>query len=211
MSNIIRFKQSDLKRFSIRIKNDFSQFANEEEQLKGIQQQMLEEKYTEGFSTGYEKAKSELDKNYADRLQKRFDEFNRVLKSVDEKISSYDNEFEDLVIKISFDIASKIARRELEKESGIEITLKESLRKILGANNVIVKLHPDDYRRINSGNNRDNFFDESFSKMKFESDERIEKGGCIVETEIGNVDGRVTSRLNELKRYFEAGNPGSEE
>ena len=88
---------------------------------------------------------------------------------------------------------------------------EESLRKILGANNVIVKLHPEDYRQIISGNNRDNFFDESFSKMKFESDDRIEKGGCIVETEIGNVDGRVSSRLNELKRYFVPANPGSEE
>ena len=125
MSNIIRFKQSDLKKFSIRIKGDFSNPANKEERVKDLHQKMLDEKYTEGFSTGYEKAKSELEKNFADRVQRKFEEFSRVLKAVDKKVSSYDIEFEDLVIKVSFEIASKIARRELEKESGIEITLKE--------------------------------------------------------------------------------------
>ena len=43
----------------------------------------------------------------------------------------------------------------------------------------------------------------SFSKIKFESDERIETGGCFIETEIGNVDGRIVPQLKELKKQFE--------
>jgi flagellar assembly protein FliH len=208
MSNIIRLKHENTKRISVRIKDDFADFASEKEMKQDLFRQQLEEKFAEGFSTGYEKAKAELEREYSERIQKKFTEFTNVMKSVEDKVISYDSEFENLVIDVSFEIASKIARRELQKESGIETTLKESLRKILGANNVIVKLHPDDYSEIINGNSQNNFFDESFAKMKFESNERIEKGGCIVETEIGNVDGRVISRLNELKRYFEHENEG---
>ena len=104
---------------------------------------------------------------------------------------------------MSFEIAQKITRREIQKESTIEEVLKESLRKILGANSVIIKIHPEDYKILNEDSNKKIFFDESFSKIKFEQDDRIEKGGCVVETEIGNVDGRMVSQLNELKKYFD--------
>jgi flagellar assembly protein FliH len=39
----------------------------------------------------------------------------------------------------------------------------------------------------------------SYSNLKFESDDRIDVGGCFVESEIGNVDARISSQLNELK------------
>ncbi len=41
------------------------------------------------------------------------------------------------------------------------------------------------------------------AQIKFEKDERIEQGGCFIESEIGNADGRISSQLNELKRKFE--------
>ena len=46
--------------------------------------------------------------------------------------------------------------------------------------------------------------DDSFARIKFEPDERIDKGGCFVETEIGNVDARISTQLNELKRQFDS-------
>jgi flagellar biosynthesis/type III secretory pathway protein FliH len=46
---------------------------------------------------------------------------------------------------------------------------------------------------------------DSFSKIKFEQDDRIELGGCFIESEIGNADGRISSQLNELKRKLELG------
>ncbi|MEJ2615740.1 MAG: FliH/SctL family protein, partial [Ignavibacteriaceae bacterium] len=57
---------------------------------------------------------------------------------------------------------------------------------------------------LNEDTNKKIFYDESFSKIKFEQDDRIEQGGCVVETEIGNVDGRISSQFNELKKYFDS-------
>jgi flagellar assembly protein FliH len=67
---------------------------------------------------------------------------------------------------------------------------------------VIVKLHPDDYNEIIRSDAI--FMDDSFARIKFEPDERIDKGGCFVETEIGNVDARISTQLNELKRQFDS-------
>ena len=209
MSNIIRLNHTNPSRFKVKIKNDFADFTDERAAEEDIIKKQIEVKYSEGFEKGYEKARYELEKQYSEKLSNHLQHFSSVVKLVDEKIISYENEFEALVINISFEIASKIARKEIAKDSRIAITLKESLRKILGANNVIIKLHPEDYEVI-AVHGKSEFLDESFSKMKFESDLRIEKGGCIIETEIGNVDGRVSSRFNEIRKCFELENRDEE-
>ena len=95
-------------------------------------------------------------------------------------------------------------KREIDKESIIREVLDESLRKVLGANEIIVRLNSNDYESIIVEGKSFQMKD-SFSKIKFEKDDRIELGGCFIESEIGNADGRISSQLNELKRKLESG------
>ncbi len=203
MSNVIRVRHTESGKFTVKIKDCLPQAVEDQQQAEDLQEKLFEEKYAEGFSEGYAKAKSELENDYSRKLADQSERIAGVLNSFNDKVSSYDHQFEDLVIDISFNIASRIVNRELQKDSGIEIVLKEALKRILGANNVLVKLEPGDYELIVSSNKKQGVFDEAFSKMKFESDERIEKGGCIVESELGNVDARVSSRISELQHLFE--------
>jgi flagellar assembly protein FliH len=203
MSNVIKLNSAVSKKLSIRFKSELEELEARKEPNQNQLQVQLEERYEKGFKDGFENAKNEIEKTYKERFIKKVDEFNKILSSVDEKISGYEREFEDLVVQLSFEIAQKITRREIQKDSVIEGVLKDSLRKILGANSVIIKIHPEDYKILNEDNNKNLFFDESFSKIKFEQDDRIEQGGCVVETEIGNVDARIISQFNELKKYFE--------
>jgi flagellar biosynthesis/type III secretory pathway protein FliH len=39
--------------------------------------------------------------------------------------------------------------------------------------------------------------------IKFEIDDNIEIGGCLIETEIGNLDARISSQLNEISKALE--------
>ena len=203
MSNIIKINSVSSKRLSVRFKSEFDELEESKKPVQDYHQVQLKEKYDEGYSEGFKNAKNETEIIYKERFIKKVDEFNKILGAVDKKISGYDQEFENLVILLAFEIAQKITRREIQKESTINEVLKDSLKKILGANSIIIKIHPEDYKILNEDNNQKMFFDESFSKIKFEQDERIEQGGCVVETEIGNVDGRIVSQLNELKKYFE--------
>jgi flagellar assembly protein FliH len=204
MSNIIKIHQVNSKKLSVRFKTDIDEIQEKKEPKLNQMQIQLEQRYELGYRNGYDNAKSDIEKIYKEKLVKKVDEFNKILGSIDEKISGYDEEFQKLVIQLSFEIAQRIARREIQKESTIENVLKDALRKVLGANSVIIKIHPDDYKRINDANNSMSLFEESFAKIKFEQDDRIEKGGCIVETEIGNVDARIASQFNELRKSFES-------
>ncbi len=202
MFNVIKMKPVSSKKLSIRFKSELDEIEERKKPVENPLKAQLKQRYEEGFKDGYENASIEIEKIYKEKFIKKVDEFNKILNTIDEKIAGYDGEFENLVLKLSFEIAQKVTRREINKDSIIEDVLKDSLRKILGANSVIIKIHPEDYKIINEDNNKKIFFDESFSKVKFEQDDRIEPGGCVVETEIGNVDGRISSQFNELKKYF---------
>ena len=204
MSNVIKMNSVSSKKLSIRFKSELDEIAERKKPVENQLQVQLKERYDEGFKDGYKNASTEIENIYKEKFIKKVDEFNKILKTIDEKIAGYDGEFENLVLKLSFEIAQKITRREIQKDSIIEEVLKESLKKILGANSVIIKIHPEDYKILNEDINKKIFFDESFSKIKFEQDDRIEQGGCVVETEIGNVDGRISSQINELKKYFDS-------
>ncbi len=204
MYNVIKINNVVSKKLSVRFKNEYDDLEEEKEQKQNQFQIQLEQKYELGFQNGYENAKNDIEELYNEKLLKKVNEFKKILTKTDEKISGYGEEFEGLVVRLSFEIAQKIVRREIKKESPIENVLKESLKKILGANSVIIKIHPEDFKLINDDYSKNLFFDESFSKIKFEQDDRIEQGGCAVETEIGNVDARITSQINELKKYFES-------
>jgi flagellar assembly protein FliH len=43
----------------------------------------------------------------------------------------------------------------------------------------------------------------SFNKIKIEPDACIEQGGCLIETEIGSVDARISTQLSEMQKQLE--------
>jgi len=80
--------------------------------------------------------------------------------------------------------------------------LKEAVRKILGANEILIKINPEDYKGISlDGTHKD--LERNFSKIRFEQDNNIDPGGCLIETEVGNVDARIASQLDEISKQLE--------
>ncbi|MGQ9644737.1 MAG: FliH/SctL family protein, partial [Ignavibacterium sp.] len=110
--------------------------------------------------------------------------------------------FKKAVMETAFAIAEKIVQREIEKESTIIDLIQSCLKKVLTANEIIIKLNPVDFETV-ANVLKDINKSIDVSKIRFEKDEMIDKGGCLVETEIGNADARISSQLNELKRKLE--------
>jgi flagellar assembly protein FliH len=179
-------------------------FHTSEEQEKENYQVALHNQYTKGFSEGQKAVKEKIEFEFNEKLLKKYSELNNVISDLNDKAVLLDTQFEELVMNAAFILAGAILKREIDKESIIKNVLDESLRKVLGANEIIVRLNPKDYESIIIEGKSFQMKD-SFSKIKFEQDDRIELGGCFIESEIGNADGRISSQLNELKRKLDLG------
>ncbi|MDP2365942.1 MAG: FliH/SctL family protein [Ignavibacteria bacterium] len=202
MSDVIKIN----KRLTsvISYSNSAAIFRTSEEQEKEDYQIALHNQYTIGFTEGQKTAKEKIEHEFNEKLLKKYSELNNVISDLNDKSVQLDTQFEGLVMDAAFILTGAILKREIDKESIIKEVLDESLRKVLGANEIIVRLNPEDYESIIVEGKSFQMKD-SFSKIKFEKDDRIELGGCFIESEIGNADGRISSQLNELKRKLESG------
>lgn len=202
MSEIIKLNVKN-KKMSVSLKNSFETNDFETEREEDYFQNQLKNHYEHGYAEGQKSAQEKLEKEYSEKLLKKFNDVQKILSELDLKMISYSDNFEKVVINLALLIAEKLVRRELVQKNIIPEVLQESLKRVLGANRIVVKVNPVDLEILNNDSNQ-LLGDDSFAKIKFEPDSKIEQGGCLVETEIGNVDARVSSQLNEVKKQLEA-------
>lgn len=199
MSNILRINKSG--KLNVKVKGVDGGAFTASENTEDVMQLQLHNAYEKGFSEGYRKALNELEKKYETSLQLKYEELGNLMNSVDEKIVKYDATFDNTVCEFAFAIAEKIVREKIEKHPSVNQVLNESMKKVIGANNVIIKLNEADLNNLNS-ESKGILNDASYSKIKFEADNNIETGGCLIETDIGNVDARISTQLKELKKII---------
>lgn len=200
MSNVIKLTGKSAK-VNVKISDEpFSPL--EAEQKDNSLEIELHNRYTAGFNDGQKDAVNRLQKEYLDKLRVKYSQLDELMNHFAEQVNTQNELFSQLVIDTSFTIAEKIIQREIEKESNIINVIESCLKKVLTANSILIKLNPEDYEFvINDIKELNKSID--VSKIKFEKDDLIQKGGCLVETEIGNADARISSQLNELKRKLE--------
>lgn len=179
-------------------------FQTSEEQKKQNYEVELHNQYTKGFTDGQQAIRVKLEQEFNEKILRKYSELNNVISGLNDKAVELDSQFEILVMNVAFIISETILKREIEKESIVKTVIDEALRKVIGANEIIVRLNPKDYESIILDGKSFQLKD-SFSQIKFEKDDRIELGGCFIESEIGNADGRISSQINELKRKIESG------
>jgi len=198
MSNVLRLNAApklNLKSASVIIEDE------RREEAVPVKKQ-IEDAYAKGIVDGQQKLKLELDKEYTDKLYRKYEEVYHIIDDFDQKLKEYEQSFERLVVGTAVELARKIIQKEVKEQSIINEVVKEAISKVIGANEVRIKFHPEDMKELNN-HSRNLISSTTFSKIKFEEDDRIERGGCLVETEIGNVDARMSTQLEELRRKLE--------
>lgn len=193
-------KVSSANSAGLKLRKYFDSSEDNSDSQENIWKLQVEEIKNQAFQQGRKAAIDELETNYANDMEHKKKEFGIIAESIENKIKDYELSFEKIVLEISFNIAETILKKNLKRDTIIKETLKEASKKIIGADKLVIKLNPTDYELVKS--NAHEILGEDFNKIKFEADDKIENGGCFIESEIGNVDGRISSQLNELKKQL---------
>lgn len=201
MSNIIKMSKKCSKVNTSLKKVDSTKASEPSEQEKLAL--LLQQEYKKGVAEGERIWRVKLENEFKEKMQIKYAELDSFMQKISEKLIDYEAQFESTVLNTSFMLTEKILRRQLLQQSSIKEILEDSLQKVIGANEIIVRLNTHDFEEILSEGKNYNMGD-SFSKIRFEKDDRIEVGGCFIESEIGNADGRISSMFNELKKKFDS-------
>jgi len=107
---------------------------------------------------------------------------------------------EERIIMLAIAMAGKIINQEVQTRKEIILgVLKGALKNIVETDGMKIRINPHDYRYVMEIKSD---FLQSFSglsKVVFEEDASIKRGGAIVETMFGEVDARLESQLKEIQ------------
>lgn len=103
------------------------------------------------------------------------------------------------LVKLAIEIAKKVVHREVTMDSEVALTLaRVALTRIHNRAQAQIHLHPEDFSFVQKHLDRL----PSGSSIELVEDRAVGRGGCLVETEMGDTDARIEQQFEELERSF---------
>jgi len=201
MCNVIKLQNSNKKiNVKVGLEADVlnSTFESEEEILL----KKMQKEFERGYNTAVEELENKYKNEFEDAITNEKELFSERLKKIDEELKKYEEKFSEMVISVALIISKKIVKHEIEEQSPLIENLANMSQKLIGANYLLIKCNPEEMEALKSKSS-ELFIEGNFAKIKFEEDSTIEKGGFVIESDIGNIDGKISSQLGEIKKGIE--------
>jgi flagellar biosynthesis/type III secretory pathway protein FliH len=120
-----------------------------------------------------------------------------------------------VLLRLCFELTKKIINTECATNPDVVLSvIRKSLSYISDREKLIVRVCKDDLENASSKKDFWLPVGERVESIRIESDERIEKGGCIIESNSGVADARLGVQMQELTEFVEkiwagASSPGA--
>jgi flagellar assembly protein FliH len=113
-------------------------------------------------------------------------------------------QIEKEVVTLALAIAQKIICREVstDKETVVCVA-KKALAKVDDPGNIKIMMNPSDLQFINETKYQLSNLIADVNHVTFEGEDSIQSGGCIIETELGEIDARIEKQLQAIEESFE--------
>jgi|GEM_PF-1382312 len=176
-----------------------------EEQIKTLKSQHkleLEKTRVKAFADG---KKAGLDEGH-NSVEKALTNLEEYIAKLVENEKNFIRHAEKHVVTLAIAVAKRILGREVETDKEIVVfSVREALKQVADKATITIKVNPEDLENILLHRKELQKMDRNFPELEFEADEKISRGGCIVQTRTGVIDGRLTSQLEEIERNFTRG------
>ena len=150
------------------------------------------EGFEQGSAEGYEKGKAEVE-----RLIERM---HKVLEAVMQRREEILQDTESQIVELVILMARKVIKILSENQKNVIMAnTVAALRKVKTRGNVTLRVNIEDVKLTTA--HADEFIQhvENVQGITVQEDSSVEKGGCIVETDFGAIDARISSQLTELE------------
>ncbi len=157
----------------------------------------LEEEKKRAYEDGFNAAKAEFDASYKAKCEDNDRMLSSSIKKLEDTALNYETKLMDIekeLAKTAISIAEQVIKKEVsENSSKVALSLvRELLSKLKDASKIKLKVNKMDAEYLKSALSAE-------SKVSIEEDEAIQRGGVIVLSDVGNLDGNISSRFLKVK------------
>lgn len=147
---------------------------------------------TRGLESGYAEGRAEVER-LVERTQ-------TILERANDKRGEILAETEQEIIDLVLLITRKVVKVISENQKSVIISnIVQALRKVKERGNIIIRVNMADLKLSTDHIKEFITLMEGVKSIQVAEDSTIDQGGCIIETEFGEIDARISSQLAELE------------
>ena len=159
--------------------------------------------FVKGKEDGFEAGREEM----SNHIKEAKNVLEQATKERDLLIRTIEPEMAKLAIRI----AEKIIQTQVELNQDIVINMiRASLDKVKQREEVIIKVNQADLDYVKDRKDIFAKMIEGLKSLEIIVDPGVERGGCIIETNLGNVDARIAVQIHTLELAFEKAEKGGD-
>jgi flagellar assembly protein FliH len=159
---------------------------------------MIEEAFKKGLEQGrteMKAAQEEQIKNAVAAFEASIQEMHRVRQ---QDIKCLESE----IVRLALAITKKIIGHETEHRAVVQHVVEQALGKVNDTRQLVIKINPQDLNTIQDLQQDLMPTDDLKAVFRIEADEGIKRGGCVIETKLGDVDARIEKQLKIIEEHL---------
>jgi flagellar assembly protein FliH len=157
-----------------------------------IEREAYEKGRQDGRESGFQEGHGEV--------ERLVETLHRIISTAIEKRNEIIEESETQVVNLVLLIAKKVIKVISENQKNVVINnVVQALRKLKSRGDVVIRVNLADLE-LASGHIKDFMkMVENVKSVTVLEDSSVDRGGCIIETDFGQIDARVSSQLHEIE------------
>ncbi|WP_155309624.1 FliH/SctL family protein [Desulfosarcina ovata] len=165
--------------------------ANEQQDIQAV--------IEEAFNNGLEQGRSESATALRENVESAVSAFNTAVAEMGHSHQQNIQLMETETVRLALAIAKKIIGYEIEHAPIVSHVVKMAMEKIADPRQLIIRLHPGDIEAVESIKSDLIPIDEGNLAVRIQADDTIQQGGCIIETQLGDVDARIDQQIKTIE------------
>lgn len=155
--------------------------------------------YSAGFSQGTAEAHANVQAQFAQEQALYRADIQNFLDYIERERIQIWEQFEPQVVRMVSDMVRHIIKKETEESDQLVLsTVRNTLRRVVEGTSLRIRVNPADLETTR--NYRAEILEmlDGIRHLEILEDRRVGRGGCVMETESGNIDARIETQLQLL-------------
>lgn len=163
-----------------------------ERKVSEIETQARDRGYDDGRNRGYDEGKEEV--------SRLINSLNKIISATIDRRNEIIKNVEKQLVMIVVLIARKVVKMISEYQKGIVMhNIREALIKVRGRTDVVIRVNIEDLELTTEHKEEFIKMVEDIKNVTILEDSTVDRGGCIIETDFGNIDARIASQFEEIE------------
>lgn len=164
--------------------------------VEEIEENAFQRGYAEGQKIGFESGIKKVDP-VIHSLRQALVQLQNIRQEIHQEI-------EKELARLALAIAKKIVCHEVRtKQETVVCVAREALSRVENPGKIKIKLNPEDLQFINNTKSQFSQFLHNVDHIRFEAADCIERGGCLIETDSGDIDARIETQFQAIEETFQ--------